>query len=187
MHDDEGGNRFKTFADSIEIIGKLGQRLNVLQADVVAIENLQVDDNGDAEAVVSANTPTSSQIGLRLPPSAMLLAKSEEIARVVTSLKAEFGKILHHADQLTARCKLPPLESPPPQPNSIDLNVLEQMTHDMQREINQAPPSPLSDAPDQKTSVKPQSRPRIGPPRLRDAFHQRHPVSPAVGSARAPS
>jgi hypothetical protein len=172
MQDNERG--IKTFAESAETIGKLGQRLAILQADVAAIEELRVDENGDAEAVVSVNTSTSLQIGLRLPRSAMLLVKSEEIARVITSLKAEFSEILGQADQLTARCKSQSVASPPPARDSIDLNVLEQMTHDMQREINQAPPSPLSDAPDQTTPLKTPSRPKIGPPRLNDVFRERH-------------
>jgi hypothetical protein len=135
------GGRFKTFNDSVRVIGKLGQRLVALQADVVAIKGLPVDDNGDAEAIVNATQSRSLHV-LRIPPAAMLLAKRGEVVRVITALRAEFSEIMDHAEVLTARCKPQlPAELAAPR-RAIDLFVLERMSPDAHEEAKMAPQRP---------------------------------------------
>ena len=101
-------DHFKTFADSVRNISRLGKRLAALQADVVAIKGLPVDGNGDAEADVSVGKSVSMHTGLRLRPAVMLGAKHKEICRTTESLKSEFNEILDHATELVARCEQAP-------------------------------------------------------------------------------
>ena len=95
----------KAFADSVRSIRELGQRLATLQADVVAIERLPVDDKGNADALVSVGKSVSLHTGLRLPLAAILLAKHLEVCRTLEALKSEFNEILDHATELVARCE----------------------------------------------------------------------------------
>jgi hypothetical protein len=141
VQDTARGGRSKTFTDSVRTIGKLGQRLVALDADVVAIEGLPVDDNGDAEAIVNATQSRSLHV-LRIPPAAMLLAKRGEVVRVITALKAEFSEILDHAEALTARCRPQlPAELAAPR-RAIDAFVLERMTPDAHEEAKVVPQRP---------------------------------------------
>ena len=166
MQDDNQVEAFKTFTDSVEIIGKLGQQLADLQADVAAIEGLRVDDNGDAEAVVKVDVSDSVKIGLRLSPSAMLLVKRQELVRATNALKAKFNEILEHAETLIERCKPGPLTQLAAAP-AIDRDVLERMTRDIE--------VASSDAADSEPPLAQSLRPRVGPPRVRDALLNRHP------------
>jgi hypothetical protein len=98
-------DHFKTFAESVRSISKLGKRLAALQADVVAIRGLPVDERGGAEVDVSVGKSVSLHTGLRLRPAVMLGAKRKEILRITESLKSEFSEILDHAMELAARCE----------------------------------------------------------------------------------
>jgi hypothetical protein len=162
----------KTFTDSFENIGKLGRQLAALQADVIAIEGLRVDDNGDAEAVVKASDSGSSNIGLRLPPSAMLTVKRKEILRAMNALKAAFNEILDHAETLSERCRAAPVAHNGRLPN-VDADVLDSMASDMKSEIKEAS-HVGSDAENAPTHTQPPQA-RIGPPRLRDSLFNKRP------------
>jgi hypothetical protein len=164
---------FKTFTDSFENIGKLGRQLAALQADVIAIEGLRVDDNGDAEAVVKASDSGSSNIGLRLPPSAMLTVKRQEILRAMNALKAAFNEILDHAETLSERCRAVPVAQVDRPPN-VDADVLERMARDMQGEIKESAQPGSDEAENAPTHTQP-PRARIGPPRLRDSLFNKRP------------
>ncbi len=98
-------NQSKTFADSIANICRLGQRLAAIQTNVVAIEALPVDDNGEAEALVSVGV-SSLRIGIPLPRAEMLLAKRKEVCLAIEALESEFNEFLKHAAELTSRCEL---------------------------------------------------------------------------------
>jgi hypothetical protein len=174
MQDAPDNDRFKTFTDSVANISKLGQRLAALQADVAAIEALPVDDNGDAEATVSAGKPGSSQIGLRLPPAAMLLVKREEVTRAIEELKSEFNEILDHAGELASRCKPEPVPAVAAPRMVADVDVLERMEREM-KELEMTAASPP-----RGTHAQPPlaPRPRIAQPRLRDiVFNRRSAVA----------
>jgi hypothetical protein len=179
MQDAPESDRFKNFTDSVANISKLGQRLAALQEDVVAIEALPVDDNGDAEATVSVGKAGSpANIGLRLPPSAMLLVKREEVTRAIEELKSEFNEILDHAGELASRCKPEPAAPTVGPRISADVDVLERMEREM-KELELV--GPLGDAPPRQSAngqpPHPPQRPRIGPPRLRDVFNRRPQVA----------
>jgi hypothetical protein len=173
MQDPNRDEAFKTFTDSVEIIGKLGQRLAGLQADVAAIEGLPVDDNGDAEAIIKVDASESQKIELRLSPSAMLLVKRQEIVRTTDALKAKFNEILGHAETLLERCRPAPLTQLVEAP-AADRDVLEQMTRDLKQEVDAATQAGPNTA--DETTLVPSQRPRVGPPRLRDTLLKRHPV-----------
>ena len=180
MQDAPESDRFKNFTDSVANISKLGQRLAALQEDVAAIEALPVDDNGDAEATVRVGKAGSSaNIGLRLPPSAMLLVKREEVSRAIEELKSEFNEILDHAGELATRCKPEPAAPTVGPRISADVDVLERMEREM-KELELVGP-PLDDAPPRQGAKaqppNPPQRPRIGPPRLRDVFNRRPQVA----------
>jgi hypothetical protein len=106
-------DNFKTFAGSVWNIRRLGERLAVVQADVVAIKSLSVDEQGDADAVITVGKSVSLLTGLRLRPAVMLEAKHSEICRTTESLKSEFDEIIGHAMELVARC-----EQTPPAPKT---------------------------------------------------------------------
>jgi hypothetical protein len=167
-------SRFKSFTESVEIIGKLGRQLANLQADVIGIEGLRVDDNGDAEALVKVSDSDSLNIGLRLPPSAMLTVKRQEILRATNALKAEFNEILDHAETLSERCKPSPVTQVARAPVDIGADVFERMTRDLKDEIEgttQHGPEEEDRVPTHVSSL----RPRIGPLRLRDTLFNRRP------------
>jgi hypothetical protein len=163
----------KTFTHSFENIGKLGRQIAALQADVVAIEGLRVDDNGDAEAVVKASDSGSSNIGLRLPPSAMLTVKRQEILRAMNALKAAFDEILDHAETLSERCRAAPVAHDG-RPSNVDASVLERVARDMESEIKEASQVRSAEAENAPTHTQP-PRARIGPPRLRDSLFNKRP------------
>lgn len=104
-------DNFKTFASSVWNIRRLGERLAVVQADVVAIKSLSVDEQGDADAVITVGKSVSLLTGLRLRPAVML--EDSEICRTTESLKSEFDEIIGHAMELVARC-----EQAPPAPKT---------------------------------------------------------------------
>ena len=177
MQDASDNSRFKTFADSVGNISRLGQRLAALQNDVVAIEALPVDANGDAEASVSVGT-TASRVELRLPPSAMLLVKREEVSRAIDELKSEFNEILDHATELASRCKPEPVAPATPR-IAADVDVLERMEREM-KELERAAGPHRGSYPSLATETPPPppSRPRAGSPRLRDmVFNRRSAVA----------
>jgi hypothetical protein len=162
MQDADRGGRFKTFTDSFRIIGKLGQQLAILRADVDAIESLPVDDYGNAEATINVNNSRSLHM-LRIPPSAMLLAKRGEVARAMDALKAEFSEILDHAEVLQRRCK-PHLPAELAEPRKVtDLHTLDWMARDMQHEIEAVPPQ------HQPSHIAKRNRPLAPPLRSRIA------------------
>jgi hypothetical protein len=167
-------SRFKSFTESVDIIGKLGRQLASLQADVIAIEGLRVDENGDAEALVKVSDSDSLNIGLRLPPSAMLTVKRQEILRAMNALKAEFNEILDHAETLSERCKPSPVTQVASAPLNVDADVLERMTRDLKEEIEGATQHG-PDGADRETTHPSSLRPRIGPPPLRDTLFNRRP------------
>lgn len=159
-------DRFKTFTDFVGSISKLGQRLATLEAEVVAIELLPVDRNGDAEALVNVGKSASLHIGLRLPPRAMLLAKSEEVSRAIETLKSDFNEILDHAAELAARCKPAP-NTPVATPHlAIDLERMEREIKEMEITRSGPPRAHLSQVAE---PLAPPLRPRIASPRLRSA------------------
>jgi hypothetical protein len=179
MQDANQDESFKTFADSAEIIGKLGQQLAALQADVAAIETLRVDENGDAEAVVKVDISGSLHIGLRLSPSTMLSVKRAEIVRATNALRAKFGEILDHAEALCERCKPGPATQLAAMPIAVDVDVVERMTRDM-REVIESTAERSPEAADRDPTLTPPPRLRLGPPRLRDALLNRRPAMVAA-------
>ncbi len=176
MQDASDNSRFKTFADSVSIISKLGQRLAGLQNDVAAIESLPVDANGDAEASVSIGTTGAARVELRLPPSAMLLVKREEVSRAIDELKSEFNEILDHASELALRCKPEPVAPMAPR-IAADVDVLERMEREM-KELERAAGPQRGSYPSLATETPPPppSRVRGGSPRLRDMVFNRRPA-----------
>jgi hypothetical protein len=167
---------FKTFADSVEVIGKLGQQLAALQADVAAIEKLRVDENGDAEAVVKVDVPGASQIDLRLTPSTMLSVKREEIVRATNALKAACAEILDRAQSLCERCRsVPARHAAPPMADNSD--AAEDTTRDVEQAASAAQRS--SETTDQDAEL-PERAPRVEPPRFRDMLLNRHLVKDAA-------
>jgi hypothetical protein len=166
MQDADRGDRFKTFTDSVRIIGNLGELLATLQADVLAIEGLPVDGNGNAEAIVNVENSASLHM-VRIPPSVLLLSKSGEVARAILALKTEFIEILKHAEVLEERCKPQRPAEPVAPRGELDLELLERMTRAMQEEINAAPRQPhASNTPDRNGRLTPRLRPRVAQPRL---------------------
>jgi hypothetical protein len=183
MQDADRGDRFKTFTDSVRIIGNLGELLATLQGDVVAIEGLPVDGNGNAEAIVNVEDSPSLHI-VRIPPSVLLLSKSGEVARAILALKTEFIEILKHAEVLEARCKSQPSPEPVAPRGELDLELLERMTREMQEEIKAVPPRPqTSYTPDRNGPLTPRLRPRITQPR----FHTVMSVAESSPNARRSS
>jgi hypothetical protein len=179
MQDANQDEGFKAFTESVEIIGKLGQQLAALQADVAAIERLRVDENGDAEALVKVDVSGSFHIGLRLSPSTMLSVKRAEVVRATSALKAKFGEILDHAEALCERCKPGSTAQLATRPMTADVDVLERMTRDMKEEIG-ATAERNPDVADRDSPLAPPSRFRLGPPRLRDSLLSRRPTIAAA-------
>jgi hypothetical protein len=152
----------KSFADSVGNIRKLGQRLAALQGDVDAIKRLAVDDNGDAQVLVSVGKSVSLHIGLRLPPAAMLLAKHEEVCRSMDALEFEFNEMLDRAAALVSRCKPAPAVPPAAPHLAVDLKRMEREIRELV--TSSSPPGPnLSRVGE---PLAPPLRPRIARPGL---------------------
>ena len=169
MQDDDRGHHFKTIADSVQIIGTLGQQLAALQADVVTIEGLPVDSNGNAEAIINVTSSPSLHM-LRIPPQAMLMAKGGEIARLITALRTEFSEFLDQGEVLLERCKphRPAALAPPPRA----FHAPDRMLPNPQQKTD-VPPSEPGHVPDRNGQPVSPLRPRIFPMRgLRPSSRQ---------------
>src|SRR5262245_37524030 len=129
----------KSFADSVGNILKLGERLAAIQGDVAAIKRLAVDDNGDAQVLVSVGNSVSLHIGLRLPPAAMLLAKHKEVCRAMEALEWEFSEILDRATELVSRCKPAPVAPVVTSHLTVDLQRMEREIRELV--MGSGPPS----------------------------------------------
>ena len=151
-------DNFKTFASSVWNIRRLGERLAVVQADVVAIKKLPVDGNGDAKADITVGKSVSLQTGLRLPPALMLHAKHTEISRTTKALKSEFDEIIGHAMELVARCEQAPTERKTTRHLEGAFNRLESKLNEMIARSGQAEMSHVA------APLAPPHRPRIVAP-----------------------
>jgi hypothetical protein len=153
-------DHFKTFAESVRNISKLGKRLAALQAEVVAIRGLPVDERGGAEVDVSVGKSVSLHTGLRLRPAVMLGAKRKEIFRITESLKSEFSEILGHATELAARCEQAPTAAGAAPHLAVALKHMEGEINDM---IERSDPSRASLS-QVAEPLAPPLRPRIASP-----------------------
>ncbi len=147
----------KTFADYVATIRELAERLAALEADVAAIEILPLDDNGDAEVLVSVAKSLSLHIGLRVSPTAMLVTKHEDVFRIVEALKSEFNQILDHGVSLVARCNRRATAPVVGRHFADDLKRMEQDINEMIK-TSGLQLAPLSDVPG---PFAPPLRPRI--------------------------
>ena len=160
MQDVDRDDRFKTFTDSVRAIVQLGRQIGILKADVDAIQRLPVDAYGDAEAVINVpNSPLPHM--LRMPPSAMLVAKCGEIVRATESLRAEFSEILDHAEVLSERCKPRPHTEPAGPRKATDHYVFDRVEHDIKEVIKGVSP------PHQRGQLAELNRPQAPPLRPR--------------------
>jgi hypothetical protein len=139
MQEVDRGDRFKTFTDSVRVIAQLGRQIGILKADVFTIQRLPVDAYGDAEAVFNVPNSHSSHT-LRMPPSAMLVAKRGEIVRATEALRAELSEILDHAEVLSERCKPRPHSEPAGPRKATDHYVFDRVERDIREVIKAVSP-----------------------------------------------